>query len=80
MSREAKIQQETFHCIHVAAEMSQKAKCSQEEDEISHSRPNSGLRLPLLADQIMSPGLPEEVGCYGDGRRQNLEKKTIKML
>lgn len=79
ISRKAKIHQEAFHRIHLAAEMSHEAKCSQEEDKISHSRPNSGLRLPLLADLIISSGLPEDVGCYGDGRRwERIWKKTIK--
>lgn len=59
--------------------MSYEAKYSQKEDKISHSRPNSGLRLPLLTDLIMSLGLPEEVGCYGNGRRwDRIWKKTIK--
>ena len=43
-----------------------------------YSRPSSGLRLPLLADLIMSPGMPEDVGCYDDGRRgDTIWKKTV---
>lgn len=64
-SGEATIHLKTFQCTCPATEMPHEARCLQQGHKISQSRANPAPRTPFPATLIMSPDMPQDVGCCG---------------